>query len=144
MADINKPLMRSQSTHSLNATKTFIETHHQTSKTIINQNTTTVTNNENNNAGNVPKLTDDELSKHNSIGEEIEMRLSSNQFSERNQQKFLSDISQTYESSFERLDKFCEEVRKIQMCKTVEFGHGISLESLDQSFLESMEKLNKV
>lgn len=144
MADVNKTLVRSQSVQSLNTTKTFNETHFQAPKLVFNQNPTSGSTSDNSDLDNVSKLTADELSKHNLMGKEIEMRLNSKQHTEKSYQTFSSDISQMYKSSFERLNKFCEEVQRIQTSKTTELSDDISLISLDHNLLDLMEKLNKV
>lgn len=145
MADINKTLVRSQSSQSLNSTKTFNEpTHVAAPKQICNQNSTFASNTDNNDIEIAPKLSADEISKHNAMGKEIEMRLNSDQQTEKNNQICLSDISQMYKSSFERLNKFCEEVQKIQTSRSTDSDNDTSLMGLDQNLLDLMEKLNKV
>lgn len=146
MADVNKTLVRSQSTQSLNATKTTFNAPQQiqASKMVTDHNPTSASNSDNTDMDNAPKLTADELSKHNLIGEQIEMRLNSNQNTEKSHQTFLNDVQQKYKASFERLKKFCEEVRKIQASKSTECDNDSSLMNLDQNLLDLMEKQSKV
>lgn len=145
MADINKTLVRSQSTQSLNMTKTFNGPHIvQTSKMAIDHNPSSEAASDAIDNDNSRKLTADELLNHNLLGKEIEMRLNSNQNTDSNDQIFLNDINQVYKSSFERLKKFCEEVQKIQTSKLTEFDSNSSLISLDQNLLDLMEKQSKV
>lgn len=143
MADVNKTLVRSQSSQSLNATRTF-NGPVQASKMISDHNPTSLPNSDNIDFGNASKLTVDELSKHNSMGKEIDMRLNSSQHTEKNYQTFLKDISQVYKSSFERLNKFCDEVQKVQTSRYNDIDNDISLISLDQNLLDLMQKLSKV
>lgn len=145
MADVNKTLVRSQSTQSLNTTKTFNgPPQMQAPKMVSDHNLTSASNSDNIDMDNAPKLTTNELSKHNLIGEEIEMRLNSNQSTDESYQSYLNDVHQAYKASFERLKKFCEEVQKIQTSKSTELYNDSSLMSLDQNLLDLMEKQSKV
>lgn len=142
MADVNKTLVRSLSSQSLNTTKTFNEPHVQAPKLASNHNLPSTSHSDHNDVDTTPKLTADELSMHNLMGKEIEMRISSIQNVEI--QNDLTDICQMYKSSFQRLNKFCEEVQKIQTSKSTVLGDDISLASLDQNLLDLMEKLCQV
>lgn len=144
MADINKTLVRSQSTQSLNTTKAFHGNLVSAPKVVADHNPMSVPNSDTIDIDNAVKLTADELSKHNLLGVEIEMRLNSNQNTEKSHQFFSNDINQVYKTSFERLKKFCEEVQKIQSSKLTEFDNDTSLTSLDQNLLDLMKKQSEV
>lgn len=144
MADVNKTLVRSQSTQNLTITKTFNGPVLQAPKMIPEHNHAPISNCDTIDMENALKLTADELSKHNLIGKEIEMRLNFNQNTEKNHQIFSNEINQVYKLSFERLKRFCKEVQKIQTSKLTELGNETSLMSLDQNLLDLMEKQNKV
>lgn len=138
MTDMNKTMMRSLSSQSLNSTKTFIEpvaapprmAHHHN----VNHENASVT----------PKLTTDEIINHNAIIKDIEKRLNAEHTDGNSYEQLLSDISQTYKSSFERLNGFFAEVQKIQTNKMVESKDDNLLAGLDQDLLNLMEKLSKV
>lgn len=143
MADVNKTLLRSLSSQNLHTTKTFHESRAQASKLVSNQNPSSTSNGDcNSDVVVIPKLTVDQLIEHNSIGKEIEMRISSNQNDEKKQE--LNDITQMYKSSIDRLYKFCEEVQKIQASNSTESGDDSSLTILDQNVINLMEKISQV
>lgn len=136
MTDMNKTLLRTLSTQSLNSTQLFATPYPPAPRMQPNHNCeqTTVT----------PKLTTDEIVNHNKIKDDIELRLNSMEHNPNNYKQMLSNICQTYKTSFERLNGFFAEVQKIQSNKALDTRNEITLNGLDQDLIHSMDKLNKV
>lgn len=103
---------------------------------------TTTSDNVNNDFGSASKLSADDLIQHNSIKDEVQLYLDFNQ-NRKNFKSLLNEISQTYKASFDRLNRFFDEVRKVQ-CKTVEQKLNVSLFALDQELLLLMDNFIEV
>lgn len=145
MTDINKPMMRSTSTLNLSTVKTFVEPQAPTLRSAAHCGSAFASDNTNNeNLDSGFKLTSDQLSEHNSIMKQIQTRLDHTQSIDNEYEIVLKDISQRYKTSFQRLNKFADEIQKIQSDKIVETGNQGSLENLDKHLLDLMENLIKV
>lgn len=145
MTDINKPLMRSTSSLNLSSVKTFAEPNPPTLRPAANHMSGLASDNVNTeNLTSAFKLTSDQLSEHNSIMKQIQMRLDHIQNIDNEHEIVLKDITQRYKTSFQRLNKFSDEIQKIQSDKIVQSGNKGSLENLDKHLLDLMENLIKV
>lgn len=140
VTDVNRTMVRSSSSQSLNATKGFIETQMPLTQIGHTSNIPSMPNNREPTL----KLNDDQIVEHNSLKSEIQSRISSIRRREDINHKLFKDISQKYMSSFQRLSTFFEEVLKIQADKTTPSDSNHPLMSLDQDLVALMQKFSEV
>lgn len=144
MTDINRTLLRSLSSQNLNSTKLFTEPQSAAPRLGVNCNTTLASRNTNNEKlHSLPKLNFEQLSHHNTLKEDIEVRLNSldSDFN-KDHSRLLWDISRKYKIAFDRLNSFFIEIQQIQS-KSLESENDI-LKELDQSLLSVMLELSEV
>lgn len=145
MTDINKTLLRSQSSQNLNSTKLFTEPQAPVLRFGVSCNTTLVPNITNNEKlPSLPRISIKQILEHNMLREVIEIRLASIQSdANKHQLIFLRDISQKYRISFDRLNSFFKEIQQIQS-RSSEFGNVVALEYMDESLVKSVMNLSEV
>lgn len=144
MTDINKTLLRSLSSQNLNSTKLFMEPQSAAPRLGVNCNTTFFQRNMNNEKLHTfPKLNFKQLSDHNTLKKDIEMRLNSiDPNLDKVYSRLLWDISGKYKIAFDRLNEFFIEIQQIQS-KSLKSENDI-LRNLDQSLLNVMLGLSEV
>lgn len=148
MTDINKTLLRSQSSQNLNLTKLFTEPQAPVLRLGVNCNTTLIPNITNNEKlPSIPRLSIKQLLEHNMLKYDIDIRLDSIQSdANKHQLILLMGIGQKYRTSFDRLNCFFREIQQIQS-KSTELINDVELEYLeylDESLVKSMSNLSEV
>lgn len=135
MTDVNKTLSRtlSGSTLNLNSTNMFAEPQAPAPKPAANCNQPVE-----------PKVTSDQIAAHNALKADLQSLLNATQPEKMQFSPLLDDIRQKYLTSFDRLNKFFNEIQQINLARSVESENDTTLKDLDQDLLDSMDKLSKV
>lgn len=135
MTDVNKMMSRtlSGSMSNLNATNMFAEPQAPAPRSAANSNQPME-----------PKVTSEQIAAHNALKIDIKLMLDAAQLEEKPFASILNDINQKYVASFDRLNKFFNEIQQVNLAKTAESENDTALKDLDQDLLNSMDKLSKV
>lgn len=92
----------------------------------------------------IPKVTTEQIAAHNALKDELQLLLNSIKSEDPSCSTLMNDIHQKYMTSFDRLNKFFNEIQQINLVQSAETENDTILNGLDQDLLNSMDKLSKV